>query len=80
MLAVLDVKEGDTVYITRADDNGLKSQAHDPAVLEALAASEAVMDENSMCFSRIQTIPAHYTPRPWGVMGRSNKLLFSDLF
>lgn len=46
MLAVLDVKEGDTVYITRADDNGLKSQAHDPAVLEALAASELVMDEN----------------------------------
>jgi putative addiction module antidote len=46
MLAALDVKDGDTVYVTRSDDNGLKIQAHDPAVLEALAAAEEVMDEN----------------------------------
>ena len=42
MLAALDVKEGDTVYVTRSDDNGIKIQAHDPA----LAAAEDVMDEN----------------------------------
>ena len=46
MLAALDVKEGDTVYVTRSDDNGLKIQAHNPAVIKALAAAEVVMDEN----------------------------------
>jgi putative addiction module antidote len=46
MLAALDVKDGDTVYVTRSDDNGLKIQVHDPAVLEALAAAEKIMDEN----------------------------------
>ena len=44
--SVVSVKDGDTVYVTRSDDNGLKIQAHDPAVLEALAAAEEVMDEN----------------------------------
>ena len=46
MLATLDVKDGDTVYVTRSDDNGLKIQAHDPVLVEALAAAEDVMDEN----------------------------------
>ena len=46
MLAALDVKDGDTVYVTRSDDNGLKIQAHDPELLAALAAAEEVMDEN----------------------------------
>ena len=46
MLAALDVKEGDTVYVTRPDDNCLKIQAHDPDVLAALAAAEEVMDEH----------------------------------
>ena len=46
MLAALDVKDGDTVYVTRSDDNGLKIQAHDPELLAAMAAAEEVMDEN----------------------------------
>ena len=46
MLVALDVKDGDTVYVTRSDDNGLKIQAHDPALLVVLAAAEDVMDEN----------------------------------
>ena len=46
MLAVLGVAEGDTVYVTPSDHNGLKIHAHDPAVLEALDAAEVVMDEN----------------------------------
>ena len=46
MLAALDIKERDTVHVTRSDDNGLKIQAHDPALLVALAAAEEVMDEN----------------------------------
>jgi len=46
MLAALDVKDGDTVYVTRSDKNGLKVQAHDPEGVAALAAAEEVMDEN----------------------------------
>ena len=46
MLAALDVKDGDTVYVTRSDDNGLKISAHDPEVVAALEAAEHVMDEN----------------------------------
>jgi antitoxin ChpS len=46
MLAALDAKDGDTVYVTRSDDNGLKILAHDPTLLAALAAAEDVMDEN----------------------------------
>lgn len=46
MLAVLDAKEGDTVFVVRADDGSLRIMTHDPAVAEALAAAEHVMDEN----------------------------------
>ncbi len=46
MLAVLGVAEGDTVYVTPSDHNGLNIHAHDPAVLEALEAAEVVTDEN----------------------------------
>ena len=46
MLAVLGVAEGDTVYVTPSDHNGLKIHAHVPAVLEALDVAEVVMDEN----------------------------------
>lgn len=46
MLAALDVKEGDTVHVLRGDDGSLKILPHDPALAEALAAAEIVMDEN----------------------------------
>ena len=46
MLAALDVKDGDTVYVTRSDDKGLKISAHNPQVVAALEAAERVMDEN----------------------------------
>ena len=46
MLAALDVKDGDTVYVTRSDDKGLKISAHDPDVVAALEVAERVMDEN----------------------------------
>jgi antitoxin ChpS len=46
MLSALDVKDGDTVYVTRSDDNGLKISAYDPQVVAALEAAERVMDEN----------------------------------
>jgi antitoxin ChpS len=46
MVAALEVKESNTVYVTRSDDNGLKIQAHNPALLAALTAAEEVIDEN----------------------------------
>ena len=45
-LAALDAKEGDTVYLTQLDDNGIKLQLHDPEPVAALKAAEEVMDEN----------------------------------
>jgi antitoxin ChpS len=46
MLALLDVKEGDTLFVVRSDDGSLRLMAHDPDVAAALAAAEVVMDEN----------------------------------
>ena len=46
VFAALDIKEGDTVHVTRSDDNGLKIQAYDPELLGVLAVSEEIMDEN----------------------------------
>ena len=46
MLAALDVKDGDTVYVTRSDDNCLKISAYNPQVVAALEAAERVMDGN----------------------------------
>jgi antitoxin ChpS len=46
MLAALGAKEGDTVYVTHSDENGLKLQTRDPELLATLKAAEDVMDEN----------------------------------
>ena len=46
MLALLDAKPGDTLFVTRGDDGTLKVQTHDPDLQEALKAAEEVMDEN----------------------------------
>lgn len=46
MLAILDAKEGDTLYVVRTDDGGLKLLAQDPALKAVLDAGEIVMDEN----------------------------------
>ena len=46
MLATLNAKEGDTVFVVRGDDGTLRAMAHDPSVAEALAAAEVVMEEN----------------------------------
>lgn len=46
MLAMLDAKPGDALYVVRGDDGSLKILPHDPSVADALEAAEAVMDEN----------------------------------
>lgn len=40
MPAALDVKEGDTVFVTRSDDIGLTFFVYDPKLLAALDATE----------------------------------------
>lgn len=46
MLAILDAKEGDTLYVVRTDDGGLKLLTEDPSLKSVLDAAEAVMDDN----------------------------------
>lgn len=46
MLALLDAKEGDTLYAVRTDDGGLKLMTENPELQAALAAAEVIMDEN----------------------------------
>lgn len=46
MLALLDAKAGDSVYVVRGDDGSLRIMPHDPNVVAALEAAEVVMDEN----------------------------------
>ncbi|MGR3757025.1 MAG: transcriptional regulator/antitoxin MazE [Tranquillimonas sp.] len=46
MLAILDAKEGDALFVLRGDDGSLRVMAHDPSVAAALDAAEIVMDEN----------------------------------
>ena len=46
MLAMIDAKEGDTLFAVRTDDGGLKLMAENPELQKALAAAEIVMDEN----------------------------------
>jgi putative addiction module antidote len=46
VLAAMDVKEGDTVFLSRTDDGGVRLLAHNPELAEALSAAEIVMDEN----------------------------------
>jgi putative addiction module antidote len=46
MLAILDAKEGDTLYVVRGDDGSLRIMANDPALAAALEAGETVMDDN----------------------------------
>ena len=46
MLAILDAKEGDTLYVVRTDDGGLKLLTEDPSLKAVLDAAESVMDDN----------------------------------
>ena len=46
MLAILDAKPGDSLFVTRGDDGALKIVTYDPDLQRALTAAETVMDEN----------------------------------
>lgn len=46
MLALLDAKEGDNLFVVRTDDGSLKIMTQNPDLAAALNAAEDVMDEN----------------------------------
>lgn len=46
MLAAMDAKEADAIYVVRRDDGGLSLLPYDPQLAAALKAAETVMDEN----------------------------------
>ena len=46
MLALLDAKEGDNLFVVSGDDGSLKIMAHNPDLAMALGAAEEVMDDN----------------------------------
>lgn len=46
MLAILDAKEGDALFVVRGGDGSLRVMAHDEETARVLAAAEIVMDEN----------------------------------
>ncbi|MEM9549606.1 MAG: transcriptional regulator/antitoxin MazE [Pseudomonadota bacterium] len=46
VLAAMDVKEGDSIFMARTDDGGIRLLPHDPELAAALSAAEEVMDEN----------------------------------
>lgn len=46
MLALLDAKEGDNLFVIRSDDGSLKIMTQNPDLAAALNAAEDVMDEN----------------------------------
>lgn len=46
ILSAMDVKEGDTVFLSRSDDGGVRLLAYNPELAAVLAAAEIVMDEN----------------------------------
>jgi len=46
MLALLDAKEGDSLFVVRGDDGDLRIMAQDQSLRAVLDAAEIVMDEN----------------------------------
>jgi putative addiction module antidote len=53
MLALLDAKEGDSLFVVRADDGGLRIMVQNPALKSVLDAAETVMDENREALQKL---------------------------
>jgi|GEM_PF-539456 len=53
MLALLDAKEGDALYVVRGDDGSLRVMAQDPSLKSVLDAAEQIMDENREALQKL---------------------------
>lgn len=53
MLALLDAKEGDSVFVVRGDDGGLRIVRKDEELNDVLKAAEIIMDENREALQKL---------------------------
>ncbi|MEL6961007.1 MAG: transcriptional regulator/antitoxin MazE [Pseudomonadota bacterium] len=53
MLALLDAKEGDSVFVVRGDDGGLRIVRQDEELKDILEAAEVIMDENREALQKL---------------------------
>lgn len=53
MLALLDAKEGDSVFVVRGDDGSLRIVTQDAALKNVLDAAEIIMDENREALQKL---------------------------
>lgn len=53
MLALLDAKEGDSVFVVRGDDGSLRIVTQDAALKDVLEAAEVIMDENREALQKL---------------------------
>ncbi len=53
MLALLDAKEGDSVFVVRGDDGSLRIVTQDAALKNVLDAAEVIMDENREALQKL---------------------------
>jgi len=53
MLALLDAKEGDSVFVVRGDDGSLRIVTQNAALKTVLDAAEIIMDENREALQKL---------------------------
>jgi len=53
MLALLDAKEGDSLFVVRGDDGDLRIMTQDQSLKDILDAAEIVMDENREALQKL---------------------------
>lgn len=53
MLALLDAKEGDSLFVVRGDDGDLRIMTQDQSLKDVLDAAEIVMDENREALAKL---------------------------
>lgn len=53
MLALLDAKEGDSLFVVRGDDGGLRIVRQDEQLKDVLEAAEQIMDENREALQKL---------------------------
>lgn len=53
MLALLDAKEGDSVFVVRGEAGSLRIMTQDAALKDVLEAAEIVMDENREALQKL---------------------------
>ncbi len=53
MLALLDAKEGDSLFVVRGDDGDLRIMTQERSLKDVLDAAEQIMDENREALQKL---------------------------